>query len=172
MQVPARRRCAALGPAARLAATTAAAVAFLASCQRAGELTSCAQPLAGLWREDDDDDHVWAIQDREVSLEAYTLFDDTAAPPGSISPAAFRSPRSLSLVRHGRALTGRIERWVMRDDHFCQLRALARVSRCGGDSLWLEVAPLHEPHDLSTCASPAGAATRATVTRWRRVGAR
>jgi hypothetical protein len=156
-----------------------ATVAALAACDREPPLTSCQGSLAGLWRDESaPGTERWAILElggTSTRLEAYPLFDDTAATAAADAAAQrVSSPRSLDLIRSHTALWGHVERWVMRGGQKCLLRASARISGCrtddrGDDVIDVQLGELPLPatdEELAACPTPSRA--MAPARRWRR----
>lgn len=185
-------RTAAVVPLAALAPFAALVpfVALGAACDRAPPLESCQGSLAGIWRDETaPGDQRWAILElgspgasgAGARIEAYPLFDDTAATAAADAAADLvRSPRSLDLIRSHTALWGHVERWVMRGGQKCLLRASARISGCAaegadgtdghGDRIDVQIGELPipaTPAELAAC--PAPPRTLPPPRRWRRL---
>jgi hypothetical protein len=133
--------------------TTWAGVAcalVVAACDRGPAIDSCADSLAGVWRDAEGRD--WAIVDDGPGLAIYPSFADAELPPGA--PAELEvAPRVIDLRRAGDQLTGILHRRFMRGATACDPAIPVRVASCGR-TLELELTEPPAPTGFAPCTFP------------------
>jgi len=131
------------------------------ACDRGPTIDSCADSLAGVWR--DDRGRAWAVIDGGPRLEVYPSFADNELPPGA-PPELEVAPRLLDLQRAGDQVAGVVHRRFMRADHACDAVVRVRVTACRAGTLELELAEPPAPTGFEPCAFPTLAPP--PVSRW------
>ncbi len=131
------------------------AMAVSLGCDRRTEITSCDDDLHGVWVTDSG--ARWSLLDRGKTLEAFPLFDDTAAGSGA--------PRVIDLERKDK-LAGEVKRRFMQGATECIATAPIRIAKCKANTLQVVVADPQPPLSLSPCTWGRPADSR--VEHWRR----
>lgn len=151
--------------AAWLAASLVGAAGALpvTSCARAAPITSCDDPLRGVWRAGPG--QPWMILDHGARLEAYPLFDDSR-PAGEADPAVVIAPRAIDLERSPGGIRGEVKRRYMRGADGCVARTAVRLTACAGAQLELVVSDPVPPIAFAPCTW--GRAPASRTERWRR----
>jgi hypothetical protein len=131
--------------------------ALAGACVDPAAPPACERSLTGRWRTGqvvDGEDLGYHFLDRGPAIEGYPTFKDV---PTELPAGVRAAPVAFDLARSASGIAGRWSRRYELASQRCVVSAPARVTRCVGRELVLELGPLAPPADWSACPKPGAA---------------